>query len=219
MKHTHHAYGCGAPGYGAPFSQIPRFAFHRSRWTNAYAGIPALGGSVVAAVPIAVTRSMMPSSLAGHLPQKRGAVPRGFGAYGRADGPSLRGPYQDVAPTDTTSSGSWLSQYAPAINALVTTVFDPRREAARLRARLADARARGASPTTIHKLEEQLAAVEQMAAERQSTVAEGQAWQQGITRNLWVVTGLGVAGIVLVGAAAYRTGRNAGPRSNPRRRR
>lgn len=190
--------------YGAPFSQVPRFMFGRSA--------PALGSPYLTpiAAPIPITRTGVASGVGGvdytRIGRRR---PFPVAAYG---GPSLRGPYQEAE----ASTSDWLSQYAPAINAVVTTVFDPRREAARLRVRLEQARARGASQATIRKLEEQLAVVEQAAMDKQSQVAQGQLWQEGITRNLWVVTGLGVALIGFVGVATWRTGRGARRRNGGR---
>jgi hypothetical protein len=113
------------------------------------------------------------------------------------------GAYQDSGGAGGDKILSILDQYAPVISQL----SDPRVRAARKRAELEKAIARNKPTWKIRKLRHELAALEAMVNDRTDSIDEGKAWQQGITRNLWVVTGIGVAAIVLIGAGVARGGR------------
>lgn len=147
-------------------------------------------------------------------PYQRIAAPSGIrGGYQMGVGPGVGGPYKGQSGGAYGDAGGGitglLDQYAPAVNAVVQNLTDPRKDAARLRAALDNARARGASPAKIRRLEEQLKAAEAMVADREASISEGQRWQEGVTRNLWVVTAIGVGVVALLGAATYTTARRS----------
>lgn len=98
-----------------------------------------------------------------------------------------------------------LEAYAPAINELIAP--DPRQKLARLQAKLRKQIANGAPAWKIDETRRLIAAVESQIAEQQAGTTEVQAWREGITRNLWIVTGLGVMGMVAIGVATYRRSR------------
>lgn len=104
------------------------------------------------------------------------------------------------------SSNDWAStlrDYAPAITAVTDQVLDPRRQVEVLRADLANAKARGASAAKIRKIEAKLRAAEQRLALKQESEADVSSWRTGVSRNLWLVSGIGAAAIVVLGTVAY----------------
>lgn len=111
-----------------------------------------------------------------------------------------------------------LAQYAPAVNAAVQQITDPVRQYEKAKARYDNAVARGASASRLRVLAAELAAARQKAEQYALTVESGREWQSGVTRNLWVVTIVGGALVVFIGAAAYRQARRS-PKKNPGRRR
>jgi len=167
--------------YGAAFSALPLAAFPTSRHYGA-------------GVPTQRTPSGMAASSAavnlGALTLRRG----GYGAMR-----VTHGPYGDPSAA--------LDKYAPAVTQIAQYFFDPRKQVAGARANLARAIAAGKPEWKIQELRDKLAAVEAIAADRQGAVDEGRAWQSGITRNLWLVSGVVVGLGLLTFAGAYRVSR------------
>lgn len=102
---------------------------------------------------------------------------------------------------------SLLQTYAPAITTITNQVLDPRRQVEVLRAELANARARGAPASKIRKIEARLRAAEAKVADQQAQTQDVATWRKGVTRNLWIATGIGVAAIVSIGVGTYVTAR------------
>jgi len=123
---------------------------------------------------------------------------------GHYSGPS----YQDAGGGGGGAGGggnilSVLDQYAPVI----AQFSDPRVRASRKRAALEKAIAQNKPAWKIRRLRHELEALQAMVDDRTDSIDAGKDWQDGITRNLWVVTGIGVAAIVLIGAGVVRTSR------------
>jgi hypothetical protein len=116
---------------------------------------------------------------------------------------TLQGPYGRAYGNTFQET---LQSYAPVVQGVWEQVSDPIRRVGVLKVKIAEAKRNG-QWDKVRKLEAELLAAEEAAAVKRSSTESGQAWRQGVTRNLWVVTGIGVSAIVLLGAAAYRTSR------------
>lgn len=187
--HTHHA-------YSGAFRSVPRFGFGTyPRGLDATAVARDFTGA-----PIGVQGANLGRLLGGRYGTLRPGSGLPARTYQRGTG------YGDASAGSSGGSSitDLLNQYAPVVNSITGSVLDPRRQRANVQAKLDKAIAKGAPQWEIDKYRGQLAALDAQIAEKEASVAEGQAWQSGITRNLWVVTGIGVGVMALVGVAAYR---------------
>lgn len=126
------------------------------------------------------------------IPMAYGATPEALTAISAAT-ETVATTGADQAALQNPSLAATLKEWAPVVGAYVKQLADPARQVDVLSARLANARARGASRATIRILEAKLRAAQRNAAEQSRQREQTTQVRQSATTltRVWTAVGIG----------------------------